>query len=55
MEACELRELYLWKVNEEAHPEKLKEELADVLMYALLLADKRGLDTTEILSGFKLS
>ncbi|MBD1434964.1 nucleotide pyrophosphohydrolase [Sphingobacterium sp. DN00404] len=44
IEASELLELFLWKGNEGADPQKLKEELADVLMYVLLLADKHGLD-----------
>lgn len=51
IEASELLELFLWKGNEEADPEKLKEELADVLMYALLLADKNGLDIKEIIEA----
>lgn len=49
IEASELLELFLWKGNEEANPEKLKEELADVFMYALLLADKHGLDVKQII------
>lgn len=51
IEASELLELFLWKGNEEADPEKLKEELADVLMYTLLLADKNGLDIKEIIEA----
>ena len=49
IEASELLELFLWKGNEDADPAKLKEELADVLMYALLLADKHGLDIASII------
>lgn len=49
IEASELLELFLWKGNEDANPDKLKEELADVLMYALLLADKHGLDVKQII------
>ncbi len=49
IEASELLELFLWKDNEGADPQKLKEELADVLMYALLLADKHGLDIKQII------
>ncbi|KAA8484038.1 NTP pyrophosphatase (non-canonical NTP hydrolase) [Arcticibacter tournemirensis] len=49
IEASELLELFLWKGNEDANPEKLKEELADVLMYALLIADKHGLDLEQII------
>jgi len=48
IEASELLELFLWKGNEDANPDKLKNELADVLMYALLLADKHGLDIIQI-------
>ncbi|MDJ1501843.1 nucleotide pyrophosphohydrolase [Xanthocytophaga agilis] len=49
IEAGELLELFLWKKPEEAKPEKVKEELADVLLYGLLLADKYGLDVKQIL------
>lgn len=49
VEASELLELFLWKGNEEANPEKLKEELADVFLYGLLLMEKHGLDFEEIL------
>ncbi|WP_239018513.1 nucleotide pyrophosphohydrolase [Sphingobacterium corticibacterium] len=49
IEASELLELFLWKGNEESDPKKLKEELADVLMYALLLADKHDLDIKQII------
>ncbi|TJZ62978.1 nucleotide pyrophosphohydrolase [Sphingobacterium olei] len=49
IETSELLELFLWKGNEEASPEKLKEELADVFMYALLLADKNGFDVKQII------
>lgn len=49
IEASELLELFLWKGNEDANPEKLKEELADVFMYALLLADKNGFDVKQII------
>lgn len=49
IEASELLELFLWKDNEGANPEKLKEELADILMYAFLLADKHQLNIKEII------
>lgn len=49
VEASELLELFLWKGNEEANPEKLKEELADVFLYGLLLLEKHGWDFEEIL------
>jgi len=48
IEASELNELFLWKNAEEADVEKVKEELADVLAYALLLAEKYKLDVDEI-------
>lgn len=49
IEAGELLENFLWKSAEEAKPEKVKEELADILTYAFLLADKYGFDVREIL------
>ncbi len=48
VEASELLELFLWKKNEDFSLDKLKDELADVLMYALLLADKNNLDINQI-------
>lgn len=51
IEAAELNELFLWKTTEESEKvdhAKLKEELADVFAYALLLAGKHGLDVKEI-------
>lgn len=49
IEASELLELFLWKSNEDFNMEKLKEELADVMMFALLLAHKHKLDLDEII------
>lgn len=49
IEASELLELFLWKNNEDFKIDKLKEELADVLMYAFLLADKHNLNIIEII------
>jgi NTP pyrophosphatase (non-canonical NTP hydrolase) len=48
IEANELLEQFLWKSAEEANREKVKEELADVLAYAFLLADKMKLNIEEI-------
>ena len=51
IEAAELNELFLWKTPEEAEKvdmEKIKEELADVFAFALLLAGKHNLDVKEI-------
>lgn len=49
VEASELLEAFLWKKPEYAKPEKIKEELADVLNYAFQMADKYGLDIKEIM------
>lgn len=48
IEASELLEVFLWKQSEEANMERVKEELADVFAYALLLADVYGLDVEDI-------
>lgn len=48
IEASELLEAFLWKKPEETNPDKIKEELADVINYALQLASKCGLDVDEI-------
>jgi NTP pyrophosphatase (non-canonical NTP hydrolase) len=48
VEAGELLELFLWKQPEEANKEKIKEELADVLAFAFLLAKKYDFDVKEI-------
>lgn len=51
IEAAELNELFLWKEGaaaEEVDRERLKEELADVLTFCFLLANKHQLDVKEI-------
>jgi NTP pyrophosphatase (non-canonical NTP hydrolase) len=48
IEANELLELFLWKSAESADREKIKDELADILSFAFLLAQKEGLDVKEI-------
>lgn len=48
IEAAELTELFLWKGSEDVDVERLKEELADVFIYALLLAEKHDLDVGNI-------
>jgi NTP pyrophosphatase (non-canonical NTP hydrolase) len=51
IEAAELNEVFLWKdvnASEEVDKEKIKEELADVFAYALLLAEKHDLDVKQI-------
>lgn len=48
IEANELLEAYLWKNADEVNEDKVREELADVINYALLIADKYNLDVCEI-------
>jgi NTP pyrophosphatase (non-canonical NTP hydrolase) len=48
-EAGELLETFLWKKWEDADKDKIKEELADILIFAYLLADKYKLDIEEIM------
>lgn len=49
IEAAELNELFLWKKPEEVDVAKVKEELADILNYAFLIADKYDLDIKQII------
>ena len=49
IEAAELNELFLWKSNEDVDKTKVKEELADIFSYALLLAEKHDLDVATII------
>jgi NTP pyrophosphatase (non-canonical NTP hydrolase) len=44
IEASELLECFLWKDAKSADPAKIREELADVLVYALLLAHESNID-----------
>lgn len=48
IEAGELLESFLWKSSEQADPDKIKEELADVFAFAFLLAEKYGFDIKKI-------
>ena len=51
LEASELNELFLWKKEEQIKDidvDRLKEELADVLVYAFFLAEKYNLDIFQI-------
>ena len=51
IEAAELNELFLWKSireSEKVDKERIKEELADVLAFSFLLADKYGFDIKNI-------
>ncbi|SEK72374.1 NTP pyrophosphatase, house-cleaning of non-canonical NTPs [Chitinophaga rupis] len=49
IEAGELLELFLWKSADEADNSKVKQELADVFIFALLLADKYHFDVRQII------
>ena len=48
IEASELNEAFLWKDAIEVNVEKVKEELADIFNYAILIADKYDLDIKQI-------
>ena len=51
IEAAELNELFLWKKDtqvEQVDRDRLREELADVFAYAIMLAGRHGLDVSEI-------
>jgi NTP pyrophosphatase (non-canonical NTP hydrolase) len=53
IEAAELNELFLWKSNEQSNDieiNRVKEELADILSFSFLLAEKHGLDPFDIVS-----
>lgn len=53
LEAAELLEVFQWSASDvvcENKLEKIKEELADVLNYCILMADTCGLDLDEIIS-----
>ncbi|ASZ08255.1 nucleotide pyrophosphohydrolase [Enterococcus thailandicus] len=52
LEASELLELFQWKQPEEVttnQVERIKEELADVLIYSYMLADNLAFDLDEII------
>lgn len=51
IEAAELNEIFLWKNDNEENIDidKLKEELADVLIYSLLILNKHNLDFNKII------
>lgn len=48
IESSELLEAFLWRQPEQADRNKIKEELADVLSFCFLLAEKEGLDVKQI-------
>ena len=50
LEASELLELFQWKKSEETienNHNELKDELADILIYSVLMADKTNIDLEE--------
>ena len=52
LEAAELLEIFQWSGTDlvvENKRDKIEEELADVMMYCLLLADNRGINVEEII------
>ncbi len=54
LEAAELLEIFQWSAGDvvcEGKMEKIREELADVLNYCILMADVCGLDMDEIIQA----
>lgn len=54
LEAAELLEIFQWSgtdLSAEGKTDKLREELADVISYAVLMADACGLDIDEIVKA----
>lgn len=54
LEASELLELFQWKTSEEAvekNLDKMKDELADVLIYAILFGNEINTDIKEIIES----
>lgn len=49
IEASELNEAFLWKNTKEVNIDKIKEELADIMNYAFLIAHKYDLNIKEII------
>lgn len=49
IEASELNEAFLWKEADRANVDKIKEELADIMNYAFLIAYKYNLDIKDII------
>lgn len=52
IEAAELNELFLWKTVDECmevDKERIGDELADIMVYALLLSEKFGFDVKKII------
>mgnify|MGYP002511540612 CR=1 FL=1 len=54
LESAELLEIFQWSADDlycEDKKDRIKEELADVLIYSILLADRCGLDIDEIIQN----
>jgi len=54
LEASELLELFQWNSSEETvnnNLDEIKEELADVLIYSILLSDKLDIDIEKIIKN----
>lgn len=49
IEASELNEAFLWKNVEDVNIDKIKEELADIMNYAFLIAYKYNFDIKDII------
>ena len=49
IEAAELNELFLWKKSNEVDIKRLREELADIFIYAILISEKEKFDIREII------
>lgn len=47
IESAEVNELFLWKSASDVNKKRLAEELADVFIYTLLLANETGIDINE--------
>lgn len=51
IEASELLELFLWKNADDVDMNKMEDELADVLSFCFLLAEKNGINIPEIVAN----
>ena len=49
IEAAELNECFLWKSANQGNIDKIQDELADILIYAILFADKYEFNIQELI------
>ena len=49
IEAAELNECFLWKSASQGNIDKIQDELADILIYAILFADKYEFNIQELI------